>query len=263
MSRSLKKGPFVSVRLLEQVQALNKSNQKKVVKTWSRARPSRRTSSDTRSPSTTGTSSSRCMCTRAWSGTSWGSSPRRGCSAATPASRKKKPRLPLNRHSEEEDRMEARAINRYIGILAAQDAAGDRSHPGKSANEALHILHFSPKHASKVAEKVLRSAISNLQNKDEAGRLEPDDILVKEAFVDAGMVMKRISPAPMGRAFRIRKRSNHVTIVVAAQGHGHSRRKRRPKPRGGGRSEEREGRRRRRSRQARGEEDTQSAATPT
>jgi len=87
---------------------------------------------------------------------------------------------------------------------------------GKSAEEALRILHFSPKHASKTAEKVLRSAISNLQNKDDAGRVDPATMLVKEAYVNAGMIMKRISPAPMGRAFRIRKRSNHVTIVVKA-----------------------------------------------
>ncbi len=111
--------------------------------------------------------------------------------------------------------MEARAINRYIGTSPRKMRLVVDLIRGKSVDEALHILHFSPKHASKVAEKVLRSAISNLQNKDDAGRLEPSDILVKEAFVDGGMVMKRISPAPMGRAFRIRKRSNHVTIIVA------------------------------------------------
>jgi large subunit ribosomal protein L22 len=88
---------------------------------------------------------------------------------------------------------------------------------GKSVDEAIHILHFSPKHASKVAEKVLRSAVSNLQNKDEGGRLEAGDMVVQEARVDAALTMKRISPAPMGRAYRIRKRSNHVTIVVAAK----------------------------------------------
>jgi large subunit ribosomal protein L22 len=88
---------------------------------------------------------------------------------------------------------------------------------GKSVNDALHILHFSPKHASKVVEKVLRSAVSNLQNKDEAGRIEPDAMLVKEAYVDQSISMKRALPAPMGRAFRMRKRSNHVTIVVMAK----------------------------------------------
>jgi large subunit ribosomal protein L22 len=111
--------------------------------------------------------------------------------------------------------MEAQAINRYIGTSPRKMRLVIDLIRGKSVSEALHVLHFSPKHASKVAEKVLRSAVSNLQNKDEGGRLEPEDILVTRAFVDCGMVMKRISPAPMGRAFRIRKRSNHVTIVVA------------------------------------------------
>ncbi|MEO8169136.1 MAG: 50S ribosomal protein L22, partial [bacterium] len=87
---------------------------------------------------------------------------------------------------------------------------------GKAVDHALHLLNFSPKHAAKTAEKVLRSAVSNLQNKDEGGRLETSEMIVKVAFVDGGMMMKRISPAPMGRAYRIRKRSNHVTIVVAA-----------------------------------------------
>jgi len=110
--------------------------------------------------------------------------------------------------------MEARAINRYIGTSPRKMRLVIDLIRGKQVDEALHLLHFSPKHASKVAEKVLRSAVSNLQNKDESGRLEPEEMRVKEAFVDGGMTMKRISAAPMGRAYRIRKRSNHVTIVV-------------------------------------------------
>jgi large subunit ribosomal protein L22 len=113
--------------------------------------------------------------------------------------------------------MEARAINRYIGSSPRKMRLVIDLIRGKSVDAALHILHFSPKHASKVAEKVLRSAVSNLQSQEDGGRLGPEDMLVKEAFVDGGMVMKRISPAPMGRAFRIRKRSNHVTIVVASK----------------------------------------------
>ncbi|HEX9656442.1 MAG TPA: 50S ribosomal protein L22 [Bacteroidota bacterium] len=113
--------------------------------------------------------------------------------------------------------MEAKAINRYIGTSPRKMRLVIDLIRGKRVGEALHILHFSPKHASKVAEKVLRSAVSNLQNKDEGGRVDPEDMTVKEAFVDVGMTMKRISPAPMGRAYRIRKRSNHVTIVVAAE----------------------------------------------
>ena len=88
---------------------------------------------------------------------------------------------------------------------------------GRGVEDALTILHFSPKHASKTAEKVLRSAISNLQSKDEGGRVDTATMYVKEVFVDAGPMVKRISPAPMGRAFRIRKRSHHLTIVVATR----------------------------------------------
>jgi large subunit ribosomal protein L22 len=112
--------------------------------------------------------------------------------------------------------MEAKAINRYIGTSPRKMRLVIDLIRGKRVDKALNILHFSPKHAAKTAEKVLRSAVSNLQNKDEGGRLGPSDMIVKEAYVDGGMMMKRISPAPMGRAYRIRKRSNHVTIIVAA-----------------------------------------------
>ncbi len=111
--------------------------------------------------------------------------------------------------------MEARAINRYIGSSPRKMRIVVDLIRGKSVEEALNILHFLPKHAARPAEKVLRSAISNLQNKDEAGRVDIVTLYVKEVFVDGGPMMKRISPAPMGRAFRIRKRSNHLTIVVA------------------------------------------------
>jgi len=86
---------------------------------------------------------------------------------------------------------------------------------GKSVNEALNILHYSPKHASKVIEMTLRSAVSNLSNKLETGRVEEKELVVKTAFVNGGPVLKRMLPAPQGRAYRLRKRSNHLTIVVA------------------------------------------------
>lgn len=111
--------------------------------------------------------------------------------------------------------LEARAINRYIGSSPRKMRLIIDLIRGKSVPEAINILHFSPKHASRVAEKVLRSAVSNLQNKDEAGRTDTDTLVVKEAFVNGGPSMKRMLPAPMGRAFRILKRSNHLTIIVA------------------------------------------------
>jgi large subunit ribosomal protein L22 len=111
--------------------------------------------------------------------------------------------------------MEARAIHRYIGTSPRKMRLIIDLIRGQGVEQALTMLHFSPKHGANTAEKVLRSAISNLQNKDETGRVDTSGVFVKEAFVDGGATMKRISPAPMGRAYRIRKRSNHITIVVA------------------------------------------------
>lgn len=111
--------------------------------------------------------------------------------------------------------LEARAINRYVSSSPRKMRLVVDLIRGKSVPDALSILHYSPKHASRVAEKVLRSAVSNLQNKDEAGRTETDTLFVKEVFVDGGPSLKRSLPAPMGRAYRMVKRSNHLTIIVA------------------------------------------------
>ena len=113
--------------------------------------------------------------------------------------------------------MEARAINRFIGSSPRKMRLVIDLIRGESVDKALEILHFSPKYSSKDAEKTLRSAVSNLMNKDEVTRVEPSDLFVKEVFVNVGPTLKRISPAPMGRAYRIRKRSCHLTIVVATK----------------------------------------------
>jgi large subunit ribosomal protein L22 len=88
---------------------------------------------------------------------------------------------------------------------------------GKNANEAIGILHFQPKNAARVAEQVLRSAIANLNNKlmDAGEARNEDEYVVTRAVVDEGPTIKRIQPAPQGRAYRIRRRSNHLTIVVS------------------------------------------------
>jgi large subunit ribosomal protein L22 len=111
--------------------------------------------------------------------------------------------------------LEARAINRYVNSSPRKMRLVIDLIRGKSVPEALTILHFLPKHASRVAERVLRSAVSNLHQKDEGGRLENDTLFVKTVFVDGGPGMKRMLPAPMGRAYRMVKRSNHLTIIVA------------------------------------------------
>jgi large subunit ribosomal protein L22 len=111
--------------------------------------------------------------------------------------------------------METKAINRYIGTSPRKMRLVIDLIRGKGVEEALSILHFTTKHAAKTAERVLRSAISNAQNKDESGRVDTATLFIKEAFVNGGAMAKRVMPAPMGRAFRIRKRSNHITIVLA------------------------------------------------
>ncbi|MFA3782836.1 50S ribosomal protein L22 [Melioribacteraceae bacterium 4301-Me] len=113
--------------------------------------------------------------------------------------------------------MEAKATHKYIGSSPRKMRLLIDLIRGKSVSEAIEILHFSPKHASKNAEKVLRSAVSNLMNKDESNKHDISELFIKEAYVNVGPTLKRISPAPMGRAYRIRKRSNHVTIVVATK----------------------------------------------
>ena len=88
---------------------------------------------------------------------------------------------------------------------------------GVEVNKALDMLRYSQKDASKDVEKLLLSAIANWQAKNEGARIEESHLVVKEAFVDQSRTLKRIQPAPQGRAHRIRKRSNHVTIVLDSQ----------------------------------------------
>lgn len=85
---------------------------------------------------------------------------------------------------------------------------------GRKVNDALNILKFSTKEASGRVEKLLLSAIANWQAKNEDADLESADLFIKEIKVDSGNMLKRLRPAPQGRAHRIRKRSNHVTLVL-------------------------------------------------
>jgi large subunit ribosomal protein L22 len=85
---------------------------------------------------------------------------------------------------------------------------------GKEVNKALDILKFSPQEASRRLEKLLLSAIANWQAKNEGVRIEESNLFVKSVSVDGGRVMKRLQTAPQGRAYRIRKRSNHVTLIL-------------------------------------------------
>ncbi len=83
---------------------------------------------------------------------------------------------------------------------------------GLDVLKAMHILQHNAKHSSKALEKLLRSAIANWEAKNEGKSSE--SLIIREVMVDSARSLKRVRPAPQGRAYRVRKRSNHVTLVV-------------------------------------------------
>ena len=87
---------------------------------------------------------------------------------------------------------------------------------GVAVNKALQILKFNTKHASANIEKLVLSAVANWQAKNEGVSLEEANLFIKEISVDCGSMLKRLRPAPQGRGHRIRKRSNHVTVVLGS-----------------------------------------------
>ena len=93
---------------------------------------------------------------------------------------------------------------------------------GEGVDKALSVLRFSPKESSVRLEKRLLSAVANWQAKNEDGDVEKAGLFVKEIRVDSARMLKRLRPAPQGRAHRIRKRSNHVTLVLGAQDNAQS-----------------------------------------
>lgn len=113
--------------------------------------------------------------------------------------------------------VEARAVAKYIRIAPRKARLVVDLVRGKSVEDALNTLHFTPKRASGPVEKLLRSAVSNALNKEEGAKLNPEELFIKEIKVDEGPTMRRFRPGPMGRAGMIRKRSCHITIVVADQ----------------------------------------------
>ncbi len=105
----------------------------------------------------------------------------------------------------------ARAVARHVRISATKARRVVNLVRGLPAKEALTVLQFAPQAASEPVYKVLASAIANAENNE---RLDPDSLLVAEAFVDEGPTLKRFRPRAQGRAYRIRKRTCHITIVV-------------------------------------------------
>ena len=85
---------------------------------------------------------------------------------------------------------------------------------GMDVEKALNVLKFSRKESAPKIHKLLLSAISNWQQKNEGARIEDSNLYVKEIFVDGGRMLKRLRTAPQGRGYRIRKRSNHITLII-------------------------------------------------
>jgi large subunit ribosomal protein L22 len=91
---------------------------------------------------------------------------------------------------------------------------------GQRVSRALGILKFQPQAGAATLQKVLLSAVANWQQKNADERIEDADLYVKTIFVDGGPMLKRLRPAPQGRGHRIRKRSNHITIVIDSTAQG-------------------------------------------
>lgn len=107
--------------------------------------------------------------------------------------------------------MQARAVARYVRISPQKARQVTRLIQGKSLADALTILRFTPRRASGIVEKVLRSAAANAENNH---NLNTDALYVKHSYVDEGPTMKRWRPRARGRADRIRKRTSHITVVL-------------------------------------------------
>jgi large subunit ribosomal protein L22 len=107
----------------------------------------------------------------------------------------------------------ARAVARHVRISPTKARRVVNLVRGLPAQEALTVLKFAPQAASEQVYKVLASAIANAENNE---RLDPDALLVSEAYVDEGPTLKRFQPRAQGRAYRIRKRTCHITIAVEA-----------------------------------------------
>lgn len=110
--------------------------------------------------------------------------------------------------------MEALAKARYVRISPRKTRRVVDLIRGKDVNEAYAILRATPKRASRLIEKTLRSAVANALHKEEGEDLDVDDLTVVKAVVDQGPTLKRYQPRAMGRATRIRHRTSHITIVV-------------------------------------------------
>ncbi|MGB3303896.1 50S ribosomal protein L22 [Gordonia sp. (in: high G+C Gram-positive bacteria)] len=133
--------------------------------------------------------------------------------------------------TETENVQSARATAKFVRVTPMKARRVIDLVRGKNVDEALDILRFAPQAASEPVYKVLASAIANAENN--VG-LDRRTLVISEAFADEGPTLKRFQPRAQGRAFRIRKRTSHITVVVSAveKSSGNGRRKQQPKTKG-------------------------------
>jgi large subunit ribosomal protein L22 len=110
--------------------------------------------------------------------------------------------------------MEASATYKYVRVSPQKARLVIDQIRGKSVSEAFSILNFTKKRVTRDVEKILRSAVSNAEQKSE--NLDVDDLVVTRIFVNEGPRQKRVRPAPMGRAYRYQRRTSQITVVVEA-----------------------------------------------
>ena len=111
--------------------------------------------------------------------------------------------------------MKAKSISKYIRQSPKKIRIVLDEIRGKRVGHALDYLHFSPLKASYVAEKTVRSAVANLIQSTEDPKMDPDSLIIKEAFADGGPFLKRFRAASMGRISKLNKPTSHLTIVVS------------------------------------------------
>ena len=226
MSRSLKKGPFVDTPLLEKIEAMNRDNEKKVVKTWSRrstvvpemvghtlaVHNGKKFIPVYVTENMVGQKLGEFSPTRTFKGhttkTEKAAQVARGRAAAGAARRRRREGGWLVMA------IEAHATARYVRTSAQKAGLVMDLIRGRDVNRALATLQFTRKGVGHDIAKLLRSAIANAQQKEGFGG-DVDRLFVSACYANQGPSMKRIRPAPMGRAFRVVKRTAHLTVRVS------------------------------------------------
>jgi large subunit ribosomal protein L22 len=225
MARSLKKGPYVHYKLEKKVAANVEANKKTVIKTWSRAsmitpdfvgqtiavHNGRQFVPVYVTENMVGHKLGEFSPTRSFRGHVGAKN--KGKKISAMGSRKKQMAETIKANKKQ---LAFAKLNNCPTSPRKMRLVADLVR-GEKVEKALNILRFSQKEASRRLEKLVLSAVANWQAKNEEADVEAADLFIKEITVDSGTMLKRLRPAPQGRAHRIRKRSNHVTVVLGAK----------------------------------------------